>query len=120
MKRICSLPSCTNSASAKTQKQIANFVSSLISGAAGFQILNSGYPDVPAGRTLDLTLWTATRALDVLIGELWSRRKKRRLRSGRWSGVEEGVGKLADVLAFSLAAGTVMFAWCYLPEKLPR
>lgn len=40
-----------------------------------------------AGRTLDLTLFAVTRALDVVIGDLWSRHKARRMASRRWSKV---------------------------------
>ncbi|RPB28028.1 hypothetical protein L211DRAFT_855676 [Terfezia boudieri ATCC MYA-4762] len=120
VKQICSLPSYSKNFSATTHKLIANFFASFISGAVGLQLLNGGYPEAPAGRTLDLTLWTATRALDVLVGELWLRRKKRRLESGNWSRFEDGIGKLADAMAFSLTAGIVMFAWFYIPEQLPR
>lgn len=103
-----------------TQKQVANFIASFISGAVGFQLLNTGHKEAPAGRTLDLTLWTAARAIDVIVGDLWARWKRRRLQSGRWTKVEGGLGKLADTIAFSVTAGTVMFAWFYLPEQLPR
>lgn len=120
MKRICSSPSYPKNSSATTHKLIANFFASFISGAVGLQLLNGGYPELPAGRTLDLTLWTAARALDALVGELWSRRKKRRLESGSWSIIEDGIEKLADAMTFSLTAGTVMFAWFYIPEQLPR
>ena len=105
---------------ARAQKQVANFLASLISGAVGFKLLNTGFEGRPAGRTLDLTLWTAARAIDIIIGDLWMRWKKRRLQSGRWSRAEGRIGKLADTIAFSVTAGTVMFAWFYLPEQLPR
>lgn len=39
-----------------------------------------------AGRSLDLTLFAVTRALDVIVGELWARRKQKRLAAGkRWT-----------------------------------
>ena len=120
MKRVCSLPLYSNISSPTVYRLIANFFASFISGAVGLKLLNSGYPEVPAGRTLDLTLWTVARALDVLIGELWSRRKKRRLESGSWLRIENGIGNLVDAMAFSLTAGTVMFAWFYIPEQLPK
>ena len=120
MKRICSASSYSKNSCTTTHKPLANFCASFTSGAIGLQLLNSGYADVPAGRTLDLTLWMTARALDVLVGELWSRRKKRRLEPGVWSKIEDRVGKLADAMAFSLTAGTVMFAWFYIPEQLPR
>ncbi len=40
-----------------------------------------------AGRTLDLTLFAATRAIDVLVGEAWSQRKSRRVGTGKWTRV---------------------------------
>ena len=40
-----------------------------------------------AGRTLDLTLFAVTRALDVLVGEWWSQRKARRMAAASWSKV---------------------------------
>ncbi|KAJ3561957.1 hypothetical protein NPX13_g8744 [Xylaria arbuscula] len=40
-----------------------------------------------AGRTLDLTLFAATRAVDVVVGELWSQRRQRRVAAGRRSWV---------------------------------
>jgi len=41
-----------------------------------------------AGRTMDLSLFAVTRALDVIIGELWSQRKASRTASGKWSKVQ--------------------------------
>ncbi len=40
-----------------------------------------------AGRTMDLTLFAVTRALDVVVGELWTQRKERRSIAGKWSSV---------------------------------
>ena len=40
-----------------------------------------------AGRTMDLTLFAVTRALDVIVGELWTQRKVRRTTTGKWNGV---------------------------------
>ncbi|KAM5351978.1 hypothetical protein ACJ41O_004701 [Fusarium nematophilum] len=40
-----------------------------------------------AGRTMDLTLFAITRALDVIVGDLWSRHKARRVASNKWSKV---------------------------------
>lgn len=37
-----------------------------------------------AGRTLDLTLFSFTRAVDCIVGELWARRKSRRMVTGQW------------------------------------
>jgi hypothetical protein len=40
-----------------------------------------------AGRTMDLTLFAVTRAFDVVVGELWSQRKARRVAAGKWTKV---------------------------------
>lgn len=40
-----------------------------------------------AGRTMDLTLFAATRALDVIVGELWSQRRARRQAAQKWTKV---------------------------------
>lgn len=42
-----------------------------------------------AGRTIDLTLFAATRAIDVLVGELWSQRRARRQVAGKWTKVRD-------------------------------
>lgn len=40
-----------------------------------------------AGANLDLSLFAATRALDVIVGELWGRRKAKRLALRKWNQV---------------------------------
>lgn len=79
-----------------------------------------GVKDEPAGRTIDLTLFAATRAADVLIGELWSRRKSDRIVGGQWTRLEEAVGRLTDAGVFAVSASLVMWAWFYIPDRLPR
>ncbi|KAM7220489.1 hypothetical protein V8F06_004078 [Rhypophila decipiens] len=74
-----------------------------------------------AGRTLDLSLFAVTRALDVIGGELWSRRKASRLARGKKQTVlESAVSDLADPAIFALSSGLVMWTWFYFPERLPR
>lgn len=73
-----------------------------------------------AGRTLDLTLFAATRALDVIVGELWARRKARRMDSGSWTRLEALVGHLTDPAIFSTSSALVMWAWFYVPSRLPH
>ncbi|KAI9767163.1 MAG: hypothetical protein M1839_004618 [Geoglossum umbratile] len=73
-----------------------------------------------AGRTMDLTLYAVTRALDVVVGELWSSRKARRTAAGRWTRLESLIGHTADAGVFALSSGLVMWAWFYLPDRLPR
>ncbi|KAI1869081.1 uncharacterized protein JN550_006068 [Neoarthrinium moseri] len=71
-----------------------------------------------AGRTLDLTLFALTRALDVVVGEAWAQRHRR---SGpRWTQLESTVSKLTDPTIFAISSGLVMWSWFYYPSKLPR
>lgn len=75
-----------------------------------------------AGRTLDLTLFAATRALDVLVGELWSQRRLHRSpsASNATRTLDYLTSVLTDPLIFSLASGIVMWNWFYAPQALPR
>lgn len=77
-------------------------------------------PLVFAGRSMDLTLLAITRALDTVIGDLWSRHRRSRIARNRWTRVESMVSELADAGVFAISAGAVMWAWFYLPERLPR
>ena len=102
------------------RREMATFIASLISGTVGIRLLNSQPRGELAGRTLDLTLFAVSRALDVLVGGLWKKWKARRIRNRKWSRVEAGVSNAADPVVFSLGAGIIMFAWIYLPDRLPR
>ncbi|KAJ9149457.1 Integral membrane protein [Pleurostoma richardsiae] len=73
-----------------------------------------------AGRTLDLSLFAATRALDVVIGELWARRRSRRTAASKWSRVDEAISQLTDPAVFALSSAFIMWTWIYRPDKLPR
>lgn len=73
-----------------------------------------------AGRTMDLTLFALTRAVDVVVGELWSRRRTRRLAANKWTRLETAISKLTDPAIFATSCGLIMWAWIYLPERLPR
>ncbi|KAF0330946.1 hypothetical protein GQ607_001815 [Colletotrichum asianum] len=72
-----------------------------------------------AGRTLDLTLFTLTRALDVLVGEVWSRRRARRVAQGKWTTVESIIGRFTDPCLFVSSCALIMWAWFYNPSRLP-
>ncbi|KAI1325918.1 integral membrane protein [Xylariaceae sp. FL0255] len=73
-----------------------------------------------AGRTLDLTLFAATRALDVVIGELWARRKERRVTANRWSSLDCFISTFTDPAIFASSCAFIMWAWFYTPSALPR
>ncbi|KAJ5907410.1 hypothetical protein N7495_000092 [Penicillium taxi] len=72
------------------------------------------------GRTMDLTIFTVTRALDVASCIAWNRWYRRRKAQNRWTVIESAVPGLADAGVFAMSAAVVMWAWFYLPETLPR
>ncbi|KAI1471917.1 uncharacterized protein F4812DRAFT_467804 [Daldinia caldariorum] len=73
-----------------------------------------------AGRTLDLTLFAVTRALDVIVSEVWTRRGQRRVTTGKWTWAESLVSKLADPTIFATSSALIMWAWFYYPSQLPK
>ncbi|KAJ0125366.1 hypothetical protein J7T55_006712 [Diaporthe amygdali] len=79
-------------------------------------------PRPQAGRTLDLTLFAATRALDVLVGELWSRRRNIRSPSASTTTktLDHFASSLADPLIFAFSSSLIMWNWFYNPATLPR
>ncbi|KAF5875346.1 putative integral membrane protein [Botrytis fragariae] len=72
-----------------------------------------------AGRTLDLTLFAFTRAVDCIVGELWARRKSQRQVSGRWSRVDRTISSLTDPALFATSCALIMWAFIYTPARLP-
>ncbi|KAH8677751.1 hypothetical protein BX600DRAFT_431079 [Xylariales sp. PMI_506] len=88
---------------------------------------NAAAPPPPTGsettkyvRTQDLSLFVFTRALDVVIGELWAQRRKRREATQHWNRLDSAISKLTDPSVFALSSAIIMFAWFYYPSKLPR
>lgn len=78
-------------------------------------------PKPQTGRTLDLTLFAATRALDVVIGELWSRRRRRHPAARTATKTLDLLAsRLADPLIFATSSALVMWSWVYSPSSLPR
>ncbi|UNI20069.1 hypothetical protein JDV02_006195 [Purpureocillium takamizusanense] len=73
-----------------------------------------------AGRTLDLTLFAATQAVDVIVGELWSRHRARRTAARTWTKAEQFLSQMIDPLSFVASCGLIMWAWFYAPDSLPR
>ncbi|KAK4140870.1 uncharacterized protein C8A04DRAFT_39506 [Dichotomopilus funicola] len=119
------------------RKRLSRFLASFISAWMSLQLLQSKqtpdftgttphpHPSKPpvtthfAGRTLDLTLLAATRALDVIVGELWARRRTRREAAGHWTRWDARIGRLADPALFAFSSGLVMWTWFYEPARLP-
>ncbi|OTB12932.1 hypothetical protein K445DRAFT_76690 [Daldinia sp. EC12] len=73
-----------------------------------------------AGRTLDLTLFAVTRALDVIVSEVWTRRGERRVAASKWTWTESLVSKLVDPTIFATSSALIMWAWFYYPSQLPK
>ncbi|KAI1489142.1 integral membrane protein [Biscogniauxia mediterranea] len=124
-----------------TRKRLSRWISSFVAAwfslrllqskqTDGFSetiVVNTGSPSDPrketvryAGRTLDLTLFASTRALDVIVGELWARRRQRRLAAGQWTQIESFISRLTDPSIFATSCAFVMWAWFYAPSALPR
>ena len=74
-------------------------------------------PRLFAGRTMDLTLFTLTRAVDAMVCLAWSTWRHRRKTHSR---VTVLAPQLADAGAFAASSAIVMWAWFYLPERLPK
>ncbi|KAK0674579.1 hypothetical protein QBC41DRAFT_378242 [Cercophora samala] len=73
-----------------------------------------------AGRTLDLTLFALTRALDVIIGTAWNLHRQRRQSLHQWTRLESLLSRITDPAIFALSSGMVMWSWFYYPSSLPR
>lgn len=73
-----------------------------------------------AGRSLDLTLFTLTRATSVVASLVWNGWELKRKSRGKWSQAEAIAPRLADAGLFAGSAAVVMWAWFYSPERLPR
>lgn len=69
---------------------------------------------------MDLTIFAMTRALDVLIGDYWARRKARRVAKNSWTSLDAMVSTLADPAIFSASCAFIMWAWVYADDLLPR
>lgn len=102
----------------QSRKIFASFSAGALAAAGGLQLLNSKQKG-DAGRTLDLTLFALTRAIDIIVGELWEKRKEQRKRSGKFTAAEASIGYLADSAVFALSSGIIMYAWLYSRERLP-
>ena len=78
---------------------------------AAFHLASSSRADL-AGKTMDLTLFTAVRACDVIISRLWARVPPTKCKSI--------ASRTTPVALFCFSAATVMHAWFYTPRRLPE
>ena len=69
---------------------------------------------------MDLTLFTLTRALDAVACIAWANWSRWRKARGQWTSLEKSASKVADAGVFAASSAIVMWAWFYLPERLPK
>lgn len=89
------------------------------SSSASAHALDPTRPEL-VGRTMDLTIFTVTRAVDVIACLAWNNCYRRRKAQNRWTVAESLAPGLADAGVFAMSAAIVMWAWFYEPERLPR
>ncbi|KAL4974830.1 hypothetical protein BDW66DRAFT_160993 [Aspergillus desertorum] len=82
--------------------------------------LDPHYQPQFAGRTMDLTLFTLTRALDSLACISWNWARQKRRGGHGWTKVISVIPGLLDSAVFAASAAVVMWAWFYAPERLPK
>lgn len=75
---------------------------------------------VMAGKTVDLTLLAVTRAVDSIVVNLYRRSYPSFANTPLASSTLTAISRYADTFVFALSSGTVMWAWFYLPDRLPR
>ncbi|PYI08558.1 integral membrane protein [Aspergillus sclerotiicarbonarius CBS 121057] len=73
-----------------------------------------------AGRTMDLTLFSLARAADLMVCMGWAQWQRWRESKNQWTLAERVAPKLADSGMFATSAAIVMWAWFYMPERLPK
>ncbi|KAL4803588.1 hypothetical protein BDV18DRAFT_43203 [Aspergillus unguis] len=73
-----------------------------------------------SGRTMDLTIFTLTRALDSLACISWAWGRKKWKGNRGWDLADSIIPGLADSAVFAASAAVVMWAWFYSPERLPK
>jgi hypothetical protein len=94
----------------RVTRETSTFVASFTSALAGMTYWHASRPQK---RTVDLTLATFVRAIDVIVQNTWPRRRNT-------SRVESWLKKEADTIVFAVSCTIIMFAWFYAPERLPK
>ncbi|MCJ1468721.1 hypothetical protein MMC07_007351 [Pseudocyphellaria aurata] len=73
-----------------------------------------------AGKTMDLTLFAATRAVETVIGDIWLRHKSFGTSNAAWMKFQKLVSSFTDASVFAISSGVIMWSWIYHPNALPR
>ena len=76
---------------------------------------DSEAPILFAGKTVDLTILAASRALDTLMINLWRRSQSHYPPTTTCNAISQH----SSTLLFALSSGTIMWAWFYHPTRLP-
>ncbi|ETS79154.1 hypothetical protein PFICI_09007 [Pestalotiopsis fici W106-1] len=113
------------------RQRLARFLSAFCAAWYSLKLLQSKHSDAFTERATvqsddaqphrlveDLTLFALTRALDVIVGELWDRRHRTKRRP--WAQLDTAISKLTDPSIFALSCGFIMWSWFYYPSRLPR
>lgn len=99
--------------------EVAKFTNSEQCNHKMLERLNS-QPRRLAGSSIDMTLFAAFRAAETVVHDIWLRRKKSRLAKGHWTYFEGLITNYADSWVFATSTGAIMWAWIYLPHRLPK
>lgn len=73
-----------------------------------------------AGKTIDLTLFAMTRAMETVIGDIWFRHTSFATSSTTWMRIQRFVSSFTDASVFAISSGVIMWSWIYHPDALPR
>lgn len=115
--------SANTSAASTTQASIYSRPSGEVRNKIAYAAAKGADPARLAGRTLDLSLFVTARALDVLACVVWTRWLRPKGTSvntgGRLARLKLEIPGLYDGAVFALTSATVMWAWFYLPDRLP-
>ncbi|KAF2233211.1 hypothetical protein EV356DRAFT_533858 [Viridothelium virens] len=73
-----------------------------------------------AGRSMDITLFTFVRAIDVIFGSQWSKYRRQRTKAGSWTALQAFLAQSIDPTTFVVSCSIIMWSWFYSPDRLPR
>ncbi|KAJ4159380.1 uncharacterized protein LMH87_008282 [Akanthomyces muscarius] len=118
-----------------TKLRLSRWLSAFISAWAGLWLLQTAqcpscWEEQPeavegnnvtrlAGNTIDITLLTVSRAVDVIVGEAWTRHQASRKARGNWTKAESLISYMADPTIFAVSCSLIMWSWFFHPERLP-
>ena len=72
-----------------------------------------------AGKTIDLTILVVARAVDTIVVNTWRHWSLSAKINPPKHFISSAISRHADSLVFAVSSGTVMWAWCFLPMRLP-